>query len=526
MQNNQLIHIDENYGWKKINFKNRRLWIKGLIYNYSDFEIIRKLSYIKLKDIKKFLNSIDGHYAIIFETKDFIISAVDKISSIPIFYFFDQQNYFVSPFPSKVKNFFKKALNQEQLLSVSMASYTIGEETIYKNFFSMRAGSVSIFKKHHNSLKYFNYYQFDCWKINKDFNFKKKKEQLSKLNLKIIKKLYDYSMREEKTIVIPLSGGLDSRLIASTLKSLGAKNVFCFSYGYKNNYESAANKKIYEMFNSKSFKKFRTIFDTYNCVSDLTEFYAIKELHKNKKLKNCIIVNGNTGDFISGGHILKFKISKKPKKTLENLISVFINKHFRLWQSLATNKNDQTIKKLLKKELGNIKNLKNINKNNFHSLIEYLEYYNRQAKHLSSKQRTYEYFNCEWALPLWDKDYIEFWRTVGKEFKLNQKLYISTLIENNLGNVWSEKWLKYRLITKTTKPIFRFIIRPLFKALFFFKGKKAWHSFETKYLFFFNDIICAMGMKKYSHLISDKRGFRNGLSLHTEDYLLKKNIKI
>ena len=189
MQNNQLIHIDENYGWKKINFKNRRLWIKGLIYNYSDFEIIRKLSYIKLKDIKKFLNSIDGHYAIIFETKDFIISAVDKISSIPIFYFFDQQNYFVSPFPSKVKNFFKKALNQEQLLSVSMASYTIGEETIYKNFFSMRAGSVSIFKKHHNSLKYFNYYQFDCWKINKDFNFKKKKEQLSKLKLKIIKKL-------------------------------------------------------------------------------------------------------------------------------------------------------------------------------------------------------------------------------------------------------------------------------------------------------------------------------------------------
>ena len=107
-------------------------------------------------------------------------------------------------------------------------------------------------------------------------------------------------MREEKTIVRPLSGGLDSRLIASTLKSIGAKNVFCFSYGYKNNYESAAskkiafelgyewlfieihNQKIYEMFNSKSFKKFRTIFDTYNCVSDLTEFYAIKELYKKK----------------------------------------------------------------------------------------------------------------------------------------------------------------------------------------------------------------------------------------------------
>ena len=38
---------------------------------------------------------------------------------------------------------------------------------------------------------------------------------------------------EGKQIAIPLSGGYDSRLIASGLHKIGFKNVICFSYGLK-----------------------------------------------------------------------------------------------------------------------------------------------------------------------------------------------------------------------------------------------------------------------------------------------------
>ena len=160
-----------------------------------------------------------------------------------------------------------------------------------------------------------------------------------------------------------MSAGYDSRLIASCLKKLGAENVFCFSYGYKNNYEAFASKKIakklgyswefitftnnkiFKLFNNNKFKKFRLIFDTFSCVSDLTEFLAIKELYEKKKLKNTIIVNGNSGDFISGGHILDYKISKNPNKSIDNLLFTFVKKHFKLWKTLSTSKNESIIKK-------------------------------------------------------------------------------------------------------------------------------------------------------------------------------------
>ena len=160
-------------------------------------------------------------------------------------------------------------------------------------------------------------------------------------------------------------------------------------------------------------------------------------------------------------------------------------------------------------------------------MYEYLEYYNRQSKHLSSKQRVYEYFDCEWALPLWDKDYIEFWRTVKKEYKKNQKLYKSVLLDDNFSGVWrSKSWQKLKDSAKTSPFVFRFIIRPLFKIIFALKGKQAWHDFETKYILFFTDIICGMGVKRYFDLIRDSRGFKNCISLHTEDYLLRKKFKI
>ena len=178
------------------------------------------------------------------------------------------------------------------------------------------------------------------------------------------------------------------------------------------------------------------------------------------------------------------------------------------------------------KEIKKISISKKINKDNSHSLIEHLEYYNRQAKHLSSKQRTYEYFNCEWALPLWDKEYIEFWRTINKEFKLKQKLYYMTLTNDNLSNVWKGKWMNYRMAANTPPLLFRFFIRPFIKFFYLSKGRLAWHSFEKRYLLYFTDILRGIGIKKYFELILDNRGFRNSLSLHTEDYLNKKNINI
>ena len=61
------------------------------------------------------------------------------------------------------------------------------------------------------------------------------------------------------------------------------------------------------------------------------------------------------------------------------------------------------------------------------------------SQNMSFQNRVYEYFGFDWSLPLWDKDYIEFWRSVNRKFKDNQNLYENVLIRQNFGGVWKDK---------------------------------------------------------------------------------------
>jgi asparagine synthase (glutamine-hydrolysing) len=51
-------------------------------------------------------------------------------------------------------------------------------------------------------------------------------------------RLVKSTSQQGKTLVVPLSGGLDSRIIVAKLKRLGANDVICVSYGRKGCRES------------------------------------------------------------------------------------------------------------------------------------------------------------------------------------------------------------------------------------------------------------------------------------------------
>jgi asparagine synthase (glutamine-hydrolysing) len=46
--------------------------------------------------------------------------------------------------------------------------------------------------------------------------------------------------------VVPLSGGLDSRIIVAMLKRLGVEDVICFTYGKKGNREAEISRQVAE----------------------------------------------------------------------------------------------------------------------------------------------------------------------------------------------------------------------------------------------------------------------------------------
>ena len=335
------------------------------------------------------------------------------------------------------------------------------------------------------------------------------KKEINKLFISIIKEA------KGRRIIVPLSAGLDSRLIISGLKKYNYQNVKCFSYGHKNNFESLVAKRVakklgYEwkfveikykdarnFYTSSKFNKYLNSANDGINVPVTHSLYAIDELLKVKYInKNDIIINGNSGDFISGGHIptnIKYfkKLSDKPKNLFNRVFDSHFTKHYALWRTLINKENKKIIKKILYFQLKDSTKVKE--KITEYSVLELLEYENRQVKHVINGQRVYDFYKLNWLLPLWNKSFVKFWQGVPLKYKLNQILYKKVLYDLDFGGVWRDEFNVKPHISPNWIRIPRFFI----KGLFIFIGRSKWHSFERRYIAYWTDIVCALCINSY-----------------------------
>ena len=234
------ITISKNKLWNKYTENNLNLWLRGDIYSHKIERIIEICQNIKEDDISSFLKTIEGHFALVVQKNDISFIAVDKIRSIPLFFIKIKNDFFIDCDPKNLVNLndFDKSIDNNAILEIAMSGFTIGNKTIYKNLLTLKAGEIVFFKD--NKYKYSNYFKYYGEIDNK--NFEDYKKELSKITLSIFRKIL--SRIGDRQIVIPLSAGNDSRLVASVLKHLGAKNVKCYSYGTEGNFEAKIAKII------------------------------------------------------------------------------------------------------------------------------------------------------------------------------------------------------------------------------------------------------------------------------------------
>ena len=534
------VKLKEDGIWNKYVKKNVIFWIKGFTYSHTIEDLINKFIDIKKYEITSFLNSIDGHFALAVQREDITFIAVDKIRSTPLFFTNIANNFYIDHDPKNLLNLnkFDKTFDENAKLEIAMSGYTIGNKTIYKNLYSLKAGEIAVFQN--NRYEYATYYKYFGEIVEK--NYDDYVENLSELTLNIFQKML--TQIGNRQIVIPLSAGNDSRLVASILKYLGAKNVKCYSYGTIGNFEAKIAKLIsqklgYEWkfiplthksekkyYQSEEYKKYLDYSETFCSVPYIQSLSTIKYLKDMNWInQDAVFINGNSGDFITGGHI-RTKLVSEPEMLntplrKENILNQLIEKHFSLWGYLKTNQNIKKIKKNLwdeiVKECGELQK-----KSNDHLFYEYSELIDRQSKFVIAGQKAYEYYNHEWRLPLWDDEYLDFWQKVPLELKRNQKLFIKMLKKNNFGNVWSDDIPvnKKTISPKWIIPL-RFICKIPF-SLFGKKGKNAWKQFDINFFYYFRDLTHMMDTQNYFNIIKDIfKKPKHHVSWQTKDYLKK-----
>ena len=526
--------------WKKYSGKNTTIWIKGYFYSHTIDKIVNICKNIKKDEISSFIESIDGHFAIVVHKDDFTFIAVDKIRSTPLFFTKIKDNFFIDSDPKNLVNLnsFDKIIEENARLEIAMSGFVIGNKTIYNNLHSLKAGEIVIFQG--NSYEYLQYYKYFGEIINKSFEDYLK--ELSEVTLNIFRKMLNKI--GDRQIIIPLSAGNDSRLVASILKHLGAKNVKCYSYGTIGNFEAKIAKRISKkldfewkliplthksekhFYASKDYKQYLNFSETYCSVPIIQSLSSIKYLKDINWINDdAVFINGNSGDFISGGHInINMMNSSKienVKLKKENVLNQLIEKHFSLWGYLKNDYNLNKLKINLWDEI--IRGCGKIQKNsNDHLLYEYSEFVDRQSEYVINGQRMYEYYGYNWRLPLWDDEYLFFWQKVPLGYKLKQKLFIEMLKKNNFGNVWGDDIPvnKKQITPKWIIPL-RFICK-FFFVIFGKTGKEAWKQFDINFFYYFRDSTHMMDTQSYFKIIKDiYKKPRNAISWLSENYLSK-----
>jgi asparagine synthase (glutamine-hydrolysing) len=211
------------------------VWAKGYFFT-SDGKLYRETDlcyyFSRIADEAEFrrkLLSVNGLFSIIIRKENRLWMAVDRLRSFPLFYRNQNEHLIVG---DEVDNLFEsgeqKEIDEEACLTFSGCSYVLGNKTLLKTVFQVQAGEL-ITSDGKSVLPSF-YHQYFPEK-QEDINFEAAKIQLKEIFQNIGRRMSQ--LIGDRPVVLSLSGGFDSRIIAYLLKKAGIKNVLCYTFGIK-----------------------------------------------------------------------------------------------------------------------------------------------------------------------------------------------------------------------------------------------------------------------------------------------------
>ena len=304
-------------------YKNSTVYFKGYFYiNNTFYEKENALKYLsKINKLTTILEEISGSFTILKKEKESLFVTSDITRSFPIFYTIQNNEFCISDDIYYLKSICNITdFDTYSELELKASNHTYGNKTLLKEVYQIQACECLEIKNNKIENSCFKY----SYAIHKESNsdYKTLKKQAATAFEKSFKRLI--ISLDKKTVIIPLSSGFDSRLIAVMLKKNNYKNVICYTYGKKESFEIETSKKVAKALGyrwyfieynnnlidgyleSKNFKNYVNYAGKLSSMPNLQEYFAVKYL-KEKTLipKNAIFIPGYAGDILGGSEYTK-----------------------------------------------------------------------------------------------------------------------------------------------------------------------------------------------------------------------------
>ncbi|QDA30611.1 asparagine synthetase B family protein [Thermococcus indicus] len=434
------IKLQNDYGYKWEEYEGN--YAKGFAFLNGELYTGKQLikMFLELEDfenIDSIMPKLQGIFALVIQKDGDIYLIEDITRTFPLFYAKAGDDIIITDDTFYLRDKLNAKFNPDFCAEFLRCLYVTGPYTLLDGIYQVQAGEIVHLSQSGDISGHFYYdYTVKRHEITTKPVDKLSQELYTILN-RVIDRLIDYA--NGRTIVIPLSGGYDSRVIATLLTEKGYDDVICYTYGRRDSSEVNTAKDVAGVLGCEwiyveitdeivpsgypyedwfiEFYKF-----AFNHVSTihLQDFFVFRHLIDNDLIPNkAIVVPGHSGDFLGGSHLRKLLLPKSREDVWKRALAMhyILNEHIKLpnsvrdkfWQYLNRYPDDVLV----------------------YSLDDNWNMVERQAKFIINSNRAYEFFGYEHAVPLWDIELVEFFRRLPIELKYTRVLY-NEVLENRI----------------------------------------------------------------------------------------------
>ena len=243
------LDLEERFGWRRCTSGDVTLWVAGHVYGVDDRHLTKVLqSQGTSPDVAAlglWIDGLSGHFAMAAQGPGWMLAAVDWVRSIPLFFARDGEKWVVDNQAERLRlrcGLGAGDIDPDAALSLAMAGYTIDTATLYRGLEQLGPGELVVFRNADEEPVRRRYYTYRPWQLSEAGAVEERllRRRLASTTLGIFEKLRD--SLDGRTLIVPLSAGLDSRLVVTAMGHLGYTNIKSFAYGLPGNFEAVTSR--------------------------------------------------------------------------------------------------------------------------------------------------------------------------------------------------------------------------------------------------------------------------------------------
>lgn len=403
--------------------------------------ITKGLAALESNCFAKVVGAWNGFFALAVVADNKVGLSVDRARSIPIYYAVEGGSVLVSDSASWLhQEIAMPALSAARAAELLLSGYVLNDRTLCPAIRQVRPGECVVLSPAEPGLR-----SWTCEHVrvlpfvprgDDTYSYEESLERYAVILQTCFERAVEYA--GDRQIVVPLSGGYDSRLALLMLRKLRPRNLHAYTYGadpaevgpsqfVANACDVPWHRCDYRVQTWRRARESGLWFDYLDGASDLTavahpqDWLAVQELMRARLVDdNAVVVPGYAAD-LPAGSFFTF-LGQDGLRALGDTrgFSSFLWQN-RFWQWPGNTLDEeilQDVRQSLETSLDELRDL-----GTWSQAFDAWMFAEQVPKYTVNALRVVDRYGLDWWIPFFDREFISFWERVPNQYRLGERLH-------------------------------------------------------------------------------------------------------